>query len=197
MIENAEAAKKAILEKIESNPKEAYWNLHLKNVAKDCAKIDPVFYSYLQAEIGFLVQKLQKATKERRLTASFDLFPSTRQTFLEMEQHSSTRAFPSHPPAPVPARSFAQPEQVYRMTGHQLSVYAQGQRMSPWPSHSPAAGSSAPLHTPAIPPSPAVALDLHNVSLPSTSFFDALISTSSSATSTLVPEKTMSPSSTD
>ncbi|XP_066970885.1 uncharacterized protein [Macrobrachium rosenbergii] len=100
MIENAEAAKKAILEKIECNPKEDYWKLHLKKVAKDCAEIDPIFYPYLQAEIGFLVQKLQNATKEGRLTANFDMFPNTRQMFLEMEQDSSTRSFPSHPPAP-------------------------------------------------------------------------------------------------
>ncbi|XP_066983748.1 uncharacterized protein [Macrobrachium rosenbergii] len=99
--ENAETVKKVILGEIESNRKEAYWNLHLKKVAKDCAEIDPVFYPYLQTEIGFLVQKLQKATKEGRLTASFDLFPSTRQTFLEMERHSSTGSFPSHPPGHI------------------------------------------------------------------------------------------------
>ncbi|XP_064092899.1 uncharacterized protein LOC135205736 [Macrobrachium nipponense] len=207
VIENAEATTKKVILEIESNPKEAYWNLHLKKVAKDCTEIDSFFYPYLQTEISFLVQKLQKATKEGRLTASFDLFPSTRQTFLEMEQQSSTRSFPSHPPAPVPAPtpvpapvpvpSFAQPEQVYQMTGRQLAMYVQSQRVSPWPSHSPVAGSSAPLHTPAMPPAPAIAVDLHNVSLPTSSFFDALIPTSSSATSTVVLEKTMPPSSTN
>ena len=85
MLENAEAAKQRILEKVKKDPQEEVWNLFLAQVAKELTSVDPFFHAYLKMEITALVQKVVKASKGGQLQSTFELFPHLRQTFMEMQ----------------------------------------------------------------------------------------------------------------